>query len=183
MEKIPFNLEKALAGEAVVTRDGQRVVEIFKFKKPDRNKYQIVAMIEDDYIISTDYLGRYHTGEGESGNDLFIVPKTKTYYANVYQDLEGKFRLGGIQKTEHGNIFCIGGDRFVKTISFDIEEPKKPEKKTIWVGVMKCIKHCDTRGDFYHVSTGFESKDDLKNHLNCYSGNQEFEIKQIEVEV
>lgn len=43
-----FNLKKALAGEPVVTRDGDRIIEIVRLKKVPSNSYSSVVVVAKD---------------------------------------------------------------------------------------------------------------------------------------
>lgn len=82
----PFNLERALAGDPVVTRDGRKVLEIMKFSSPFL--YPVMALVEDKYN-STD--SEKFTIEGKlftekcSDCDLFMATTKKTYWVNVYK--------------------------------------------------------------------------------------------------
>ena len=79
----PFNLERALAGDKVVTRDGREITEIYYFKTlPDA--FPVVSVIDGS-------LFRFNK-EGRSlyrANDkdfLLMAPRTKKFEAwvNVY---------------------------------------------------------------------------------------------------
>jgi hypothetical protein len=75
----PFNLEAALAGKPVVTRDGRPVTQITKFKDI---VYPVAGVLQGTlFTFRTD--GRY-TDEGPSKCDLFMKSEPKTFYANVY---------------------------------------------------------------------------------------------------
>lgn len=86
----PFNLERALAGDPVVYRDGTAASEIFYSANRLKSAYQP--------IISIDYDGsvRYHNLDGtffadrrENSCDLFMAPKkVKYYYASWENTIE-----------------------------------------------------------------------------------------------
>lgn len=122
---IPFNLDRAMAGDTVITRDGRKVLQIAHFPLVNKDE-RIVAQIEGDFV---------HFGFSENGsfiigeisiNDLFMAPKTKTYWANVYRYKDGldvnSVEIGGIYGSEGDAIQTAGHENFAKIISFEIEE-------------------------------------------------------------
>ncbi len=75
----PFNLERALAGDPVVTRDGRPVTQIAKFDI--KHPYPVVITIGGDishYTID----GRFFEGS-ESCGDLFMAQKQVTKWINL----------------------------------------------------------------------------------------------------
>lgn len=82
----PFNLEKALAGEKVVTRDGRNVVEIVKLSKAVGSQ-SVIAVKEDGNWASYSSDG-YLWSEGSlSDNDLFMAPTKKQGWVNIYKQV------------------------------------------------------------------------------------------------
>lgn len=76
----PFNLERALAGDKVVTRDGREVTEIHHFKSVT-SMYEVFVSINGSvYACSKE--GSYTFPE-EGRNDLFMAPITKRFEAWV----------------------------------------------------------------------------------------------------
>jgi hypothetical protein len=78
----PFDLEKALAGEPVVTRDGQKIIEIHYFKYV-KTKFPLVVHIEnnssvDHYTIK----GKWTDDFVNEELDLFMDELEK--WVNVY---------------------------------------------------------------------------------------------------
>ncbi len=96
----PFNLERALAGDPVVTGDGRKVLELHLFKTLHR--FPIVAFVEGDFGLST------YTQDGKSGSssnspyDLFMasVKKSVVRWVNVYQELVSGFPFGVFYETK-----------------------------------------------------------------------------------
>lgn len=127
----PFNLERALAGDPVVTRDGRKVEEVTMLKKADVQK-KVIAVI-DGYIRSYYPHG---TRQGDQSmilsHDLFMAPVKKTYYTNVYSrvnPLTGQLHVwtGKTCESEEEAMERLGGDHraqpyYRKTITFEIEE-------------------------------------------------------------
>lgn len=70
----PFDLDRALAGEAVETRDGRKVTELKLFQEIER---PVAAVIEKGRILSWSKSGKYYNEGEESHIDLFMSPKPK----------------------------------------------------------------------------------------------------------
>lgn len=88
----PFDLEKALAGSPVITRNGQRVSELIKTKTGDEAN-KIVAII-NGYVYSFYENGKFYSGVN-CENDLFMLvePVKKSCWVNIYKygRVEGGF--------------------------------------------------------------------------------------------
>ena len=122
----PFNLEKALAGAKVVTRNGQEVTEIYECKTTAKGQQNIVSVVDGEAILHNKQ-GRFFTRDSESVLDLFMLPEVKTYWLNIYRgkdecnlmvtsciclaETEAKFMAEKMDYT-----FTL-----IKTISFDVE--------------------------------------------------------------
>lgn len=77
---IPFNLERALAGEPVVTREGipGRVVAVLEGKR----EYPVVAILKEeacDCLVCVNREGESHSSMDPDYN-LFMAPKVKTWW-------------------------------------------------------------------------------------------------------
>lgn len=84
-----FDLEKAIAGEPVVTRNGSPVRILCTDRVGDQ--YPIVALIRDDNydtIVSYTKEGFIHLDK-EAANDLFMATKKKEGWINVYITEDG----------------------------------------------------------------------------------------------
>ena len=81
----PFNLERALAGDEVVTRNGGIVTNIVHFK--DLKSLSCVYAVIDGGVESFTKEGNYFRSGGISAFDLFIKSQTKVIEAwiNVYE--------------------------------------------------------------------------------------------------
>lgn len=79
----PFNLERAVAGEKVVTRDGREVTQLTKFDAKDTT-YALIGVV-DASLQSWTLEGVFEKGE-TSNADLFIAPKTVKRWVNFYSD-------------------------------------------------------------------------------------------------
>lgn len=80
----PFDLERALAGEPVVTRDGREVTEIHFFKT-DQGDYPLIAVIDENQEAFTKD-GFFASSREECESDLFMKPKVVEGWINVYQE-------------------------------------------------------------------------------------------------
>lgn len=83
----PFNLERALAGDPVVTRDGRKIIEIIKFNS-DIN-HPIFALVENRINAEWRTLEGKYWDNQESESDLFMIPIKKTYWINIYKNEYG----------------------------------------------------------------------------------------------
>lgn len=88
MKTKPFNLEEALNGAKVVTRDGREVTQLTKF---DVNEiFKLYGVVKSASVINTlhsfDCLGKFHPDVSESEYDLFIAVEPIKRYLNIYSD-------------------------------------------------------------------------------------------------
>lgn len=112
----PFNLEEALAGRPVVTRDGKQVNEIHRFKSADRNGQHLCAISHGESIWFWDD-GRYSIPRTETPWDLFMASVEKTFWVNLYGEnnagTNGNRAAHYSSEAEadagHGDGFRIGG--------------------------------------------------------------------------
>lgn len=78
----PFNLEKALAGDSVVTRNGVKVEKLVYL--PEGSKESCVWVFNHQCCLcATSASG---AALFSPGFDLFMAPKTVTKYVNFYKD-------------------------------------------------------------------------------------------------
>lgn len=119
-----FDLEKALAGDPVITRSGRKVIEIIKLEKRKTNP--VIAVLEDD--LSENDLDRVSVtcikGKSCGGEeyDLFMTPKIKKYYMNIYPNnvyLEGRLKGANIYESKDDCIKDAGLNR-ITTIEFEL---------------------------------------------------------------
>jgi len=78
----PFDLEAALAGAPVVTRDGIPVTDLHCFDGADE-AYKVCALVEGR-VVPVHADGRYLSC-GESSFDLFMAPVKRGGWVNIYQ--------------------------------------------------------------------------------------------------
>lgn len=96
---IKFDLEKALAGENVVTRVGQPITQLVKFKT---HSGSILYGLNCDMDSIESWLlnGNYHDSTKECDSDLFMAPKKLSGFVNVYRNHEGRVYMGTIRDTK-----------------------------------------------------------------------------------
>jgi hypothetical protein len=96
MEK--FDLERALAGEPVCTRNGNEVTRLFLVDVD--SKYKLVGVVKKSLLRWTDK-GYFLDITNKSENDLFMKPKENAIWVNVYKDNgTGELILGSAFKSE-----------------------------------------------------------------------------------
>ena len=115
----PFNLEQALAGAPVITREGTEVIRLFTV--PEANpEHRLVAVFDNGGVITSYEDGRYHVAQ-DYYNDLFMAPTKKEGWINVYNvyslDVTGR----NIYPTEEAALANKGFD-CIATIKIEWEE-------------------------------------------------------------
>ncbi len=78
----PFNLERALAGDKVVTRDGREVTQLTKFDCEG----ECLAGVLDLSLSTWNKNGQFWGTSEESDDDLFMAPKTVKHWVNFYSN-------------------------------------------------------------------------------------------------
>lgn len=82
----PFNLQEALAGKPVVTRDGRKVLQIAHFPKAND---PIRAQIEGSgHVTSFTEKGTFYS-VNQSDSDLFMESTKYTRYINLFRYRHG----------------------------------------------------------------------------------------------
>lgn len=116
----PFNLEKALAGEPVVTRDGREVTEIHYFKT-DQGDYPLIAVIDENQEAFTKD-GFFASSREECESDLFMKPKVVENWFNVYQDDNCNLATSfGFSSEEDARKNIMSVLKYIKTIKITDE--------------------------------------------------------------
>lgn len=77
-----FNLSRALSGDPIITRDGRKVIEIHYLHS--NIPFPVIAVIQGERLSQgCDEEGLYEKGI-ERDCDLFMAPKTKKIWTNLY---------------------------------------------------------------------------------------------------
>ena len=99
----PFNLEAALAGAKVITRDG-RPVKIAGYN-PDGCEYSTVLAWAGQFVLSSRKDGKYHP-MSDNDNDLFMAPtERKEWVVRVERHNGNKFISGPFSNEKEYNAF------------------------------------------------------------------------------
>jgi hypothetical protein len=89
-----FDLEKALNGAKVVTRDGHEVTQLTKFESVN-DDYPVIGVLDNNLQAWTTQ-GKFNTNHGESDADLFLAVEPQRVWVNVFTTITEKFMgLGG----------------------------------------------------------------------------------------
>jgi hypothetical protein len=79
----PFDLQKALAGEQVVTRLGKKVSQLTRFTGVSSFHYPLIGVTEEGRYLYCKEDGR-QSDNSNSIIDLFMAPKKKTVWVNMW---------------------------------------------------------------------------------------------------
>ena len=84
----PFNLEEALSGKPVQTRDGHKVTLLPNFRI--KNEYYTLAAVihYDDHDVFLTFApnGAYTVSRGDNAYDLFMTTEKREVWINIYPD-------------------------------------------------------------------------------------------------
>jgi hypothetical protein len=117
----PFNLQEAIAGKPIQTRDG-RVLKFVAHVPEAREGYKVIIMKGDGYIGCWREDGKYLKDE-EGDGDIVMATVVKTYWGNVYKSESGELFFGILFDNEADAMRYVDRvDGHIKTISFEIEE-------------------------------------------------------------
>lgn len=118
----PFDLQKAMAGEPVVTRDGRS----YKFGayNPEADKgFELIGWISG--------IGKLHYSSGkyrssyETDSDLFMAAKTQKVWVNLWRGVSSGYIYTYEHKTERDAKLCSNINythrQFLKTIETEVE--------------------------------------------------------------
>lgn len=107
----PFNLQEALAGKPVVTRDGRKVQDIRHL--PSAKPYSVVGVVDDGIsdnpsTYTRDGVFSIHELDG-SAADLFMASQKREGWINIYSQEPQSTESGAIYK----NIVPVQGSRII----------------------------------------------------------------------
>lgn len=117
----PFDLEKAMAGEPVVTRDG-RPYKFGAYNPDAKSPYKIIG-----------WLNREHTSHSEDGifypdrrtciNDLFMAAKMQKVWVNLWRSHSGTLISTSnlTEEKQAADLDDKGGFTLIKTIETEVE--------------------------------------------------------------
>jgi hypothetical protein len=115
-----FDIDAALRGEEVITRNGRKVV-LFNISK-DRNATHPINFVYEDedgeYVTETARVDGV-TDAGEY-NDLFMAPKVQKFYININKKL-GIIYQSPIYSSEDMAQMHSDPEYFIKRIEFEVK--------------------------------------------------------------
>ena len=123
----PFDLEAAKRGEPVICRDGRKA-RILCFDMITDEMYCLPALILDP--INNKEIFRWFNLEGKflavdpHDSDLFMDPKVKNFYLNIYRDGPNgiPYTANTFRTLSEASTAAKDIKNFIKTISFEVEE-------------------------------------------------------------
>lgn len=124
---IPFDLDRVLAGDEAITESGLSAKLLFTSKKKqDQTLFFLIDMGDKEDVIRVTLDGRIYSNGGKSNFDLYMAPKTKTYFANIFKvtgnvPIDSTSLGGHIFHSKEKADSCKELSH-IKTISFEIEE-------------------------------------------------------------
>jgi hypothetical protein len=108
MEK--FNLERALAGEPVITRNGKEVTQLVKFDTFGTT--YVVGGVVDGDVKSWTIDGKHYDKQLK----LFMKPKENAIWVNVYKRSDGALVAGHYYDSEAKAKEKSLGRNYIKTV-------------------------------------------------------------------
>jgi len=117
-----FNLERALAGDTIITRDGGQAVIVkgISAREDYGDFLAVVSLHGTPELIEVWNDGRHFTDIDEpSLYDLFMATVKKEGWINIYKD--SRTGVGAVFKTEEG-ARATAVDDYVTTIKIEWEE-------------------------------------------------------------
>lgn len=116
-----FDLNAALEGQPVITRDGRKVTELHHFKSYDGD-YPVYAVI-NNAVLSYTKEGKYNKSCGHP-LDLCMAPKVIEKWMNIYEE-EGILWMSVGHDSEaeaKAKIICGISAKYIKTIKVTNEK-------------------------------------------------------------
>lgn len=99
----PFNLQEALAGKPVVTRDGRKVQELHYFK--NRSDNCKICLIINGGTQWTTINGKIYD-DLQSCNDLFMAEEEIIYYSNICSCPRSNYKEKTIEECINSETKC-----------------------------------------------------------------------------
>lgn len=106
----PFDLEKALAGEPVITLGGEAATDLHLFDVA--TAYPLYGVVRGT-VISFTKEGLYDSGRPKHLNTLFMAPKKKIVWVNFYADSQSGYYHSSEEAANHqGSSGRVGGKAY-----------------------------------------------------------------------
>jgi hypothetical protein len=117
-----FDLEKALNGAKVVTRDGREVTQLTKFE--GLKDYPLVGIV-DSQLHTWTTQGPLSLHLGECGADLFLAVEPQRIWVNVYTSDDTIHTSGNYHTLEAAKNSIYQKRNYIKTIEITDEPDGK----------------------------------------------------------
>lgn len=116
---IPFDLEKALEGEQVITRDGKDVTQFTFFRTKKYDPYPIFGVVNGE-LQRFQQSGKRMLNDYPHHLDLFMKPELIESWVNVYINCNRLFVGQGSFETKEDAISNLNPSMtYIKTIKID----------------------------------------------------------------
>jgi hypothetical protein len=114
-----FNLQEALAGEPVISREGKQVTQLHLFEVNPSSNYSLYGVV-DGHVESFTKDGKWDKDSNEGSRDLFMGPDS--IYINIYKLISGDYTIGSNHNTKEEAAKAALGleDTYVKTVEIVI---------------------------------------------------------------
>jgi hypothetical protein len=124
----PFNLQEAIAGKPIQTRDG-RVLKFVAHVPEASVGSKVVIMNFQGYIGAYPENGKSSLDEEEWDNDIVMAPVIKTYYVNIFKGNYSNIVVSSSPLEDEEEVqwnkdkyLQMNNVKFITTLTFDIEE-------------------------------------------------------------
>jgi hypothetical protein len=116
-----FNLERALAGEPVITRNGKKVTELHLFKNEALIQPLYGTIEGDEDVLQWTTFGIFNPVK-ETSWDLFMAEQKKSIWVNVYKLTNGEMCIGcSYSSLKDAMRYTDGDGTYLKTIEITNE--------------------------------------------------------------
>lgn len=105
----PFNLQEALEGKSVITRDGHKITSIHHFKHSE-STHPVYAHIEGSSRVEKFNVEGKWSASGTLTHELDLFMEDEEYWINVYWDAENR-RIWTIRLWESEEKALAGRDK------------------------------------------------------------------------
>jgi hypothetical protein len=118
MELEKFDLERALSGDPVITKEGKEVTQLTCFK--DVLHRDCVYGVVSNQVQCWEIDGSYFLNESDSKHNLFMKPKENTIWVNVYKNISGKLYTNGqFDSEQQAKLHSGDWNNYVKSVKID----------------------------------------------------------------
>ena len=119
----PFNLDEALAGKPVITRDGKQVTQLTLFEI--EGNFPLKGVVDKGFATWTTK-GFFHDTQQNHPYNLFMASEKKSIWINIYENKSHMWSSYGYNSLEEANeankvVINITDSVYIKTIEITNE--------------------------------------------------------------